>query len=109
MELFSYDNPSSAECDGDHCEGLLGGTCDNQFDFCVRTVGSSQCLVTLSSDEIEDDSLTFTIDELDDLSISNPLRFTSIATTVSSVCMCVFMFMYIICECELCVCVCVLM
>ena len=94
MELFSYDNPSHAECDGDHCEGLLRGTCDNQFDFCVRTVGSSQCLVTLSSDEIEDDSLTFTIDELDDLSISNPLRFTSIATTVSSVCMCVFMFMY---------------
>ena len=70
--------------------GLLGGTCDNQFDFCVRTVGSSQCLVTLSSVEIEDDGLTFTIDELDDLSISNPLRFTSIATTVSSVCMCVF-------------------
>ena len=79
-------------------QGLLGGTCDNQFDFCVRTVGSSQCLVTLSSDEIEDDSLTFTIDELDDLSISNPLRFTSIATTVSSVCMCVFMFVYM-CVC----------
>ena len=79
--------------------GLLGGTCDNQFDFCVRTVGSSQCLVTLSSDEIEDNSLTFTIDELDDLSISNPLRFTSIATTVSSVCMCVFMFMFYVYMC----------
>ena len=81
--------------------GLLGGTCDNQFDFCVRTVGSSQCLVTLSSDEIEDDSLTFTIDELDDLSISNPLP-------ASSVCMCVFMFMFMcICVCvNVCVCVC---
>ena len=82
VQLISYSNPESQDCNGDSCDVL--GECDNEFDFCVRTIGSSQCLVTLSSDEISDDSLTFTNDELNELAISNPLRFSSISTTVST-------------------------
>jgi hypothetical protein len=83
VELVSYNNPTSEVCEGGNCEGAFG-TCDNHFSLCVREVGTSLCLVTLSSiNDIEDDSLTFSISELDELGLGNPLRFNSVRTTVS--------------------------
>ena len=84
LDLVSYSNPTSEDCDGGNCEGVLGGTCDNRFSFCVREVGSFLCLVTLTStSDIEDDSFTFSTAELGDLGLGNPMRFNSVQAAVS--------------------------
>ena len=79
--LHSYSNPTSEDCDGGNCEGLIG-TCDNVFTFCLRTVGGSSCLARITTDELENDDFTFTPTTLDALGISNPLVFSNIAVMV---------------------------
>ena len=82
VRLISYNNPDSEDCDGGNCEFALG-TCDNIFEFCLRPRGGGSCLLTLTSDEIEDDSITFTTSELSVLGLNNPLSFPGISTSVS--------------------------
>lgn len=82
VRLHSYSNPNSRECDGDDCD--LAGECDNIFEFCLRAVGSSVCLPNkITTNELSEDTLSFSESELSDLGISNPLRFPGITTSVS--------------------------
>ena len=82
MQLISYSNPSSEDCNGGNCEGVVG-TCDNIFQFCLRAVGFFSCLSVITTDDIEEDMIfSFGSSELSDLGISNPLQFSNIATTV---------------------------
>ena len=82
VQLISYSNPDSEDCDGGNCEGFFG-TCDNIFDFCLRAQGGFFCLASITTDDIEDDTLTFSTSELSILGISNPIQFNSIETEVS--------------------------
>ena len=83
--LISYNNPDSEDCDGGHCEvsSITGGMCDNIFEFCLRPRGGGACLLTHTSDEISEDTITFTPSELNELGLSNPLLFQDISTVVS--------------------------
>ena len=83
--LVSYDNPDSEECIGGHCErfAITGGDCDNIFEFCLRPRGGGSCLQTITSNEISEDTITFTPSQLNELELSNPLQFSSISTSVS--------------------------
>ena len=82
VRLHSYSNPLSRECDGDDCDII--GECDNIFEFCLRAAGSGFCLTnTITTDEISEDTLSFSASQLSDLGISNPLRFSGITTSVS--------------------------
>ena len=85
VQLVSYNNPDSEDCDGGNCEGVPGGTCDNIFQFCLRAVGSVTCLSTITTVDIENDSFTFTQSDLNELEISNPLVFTSIQRDLTGV------------------------
>ena len=84
--LNSYSNPDNDHCAGGHCEliPLVQGPCDNQFEFCLRVVGSSSCLThTITSQGlIEADEIMFTKDDLEQLGINNPLQVLGIATSV---------------------------
>ena len=86
VRLESYSNPDHEHCDGGHCEFFpsLQGDCDNIFMFCVRVVGTTNCLAVTRSDFIEKDELTFNSAELSTLGISNPLLFSGIMSTVRS-------------------------
>ena len=81
--LMSYNNPDSEDCDGDPCDGSsdAGGMCSNIFEFCLLTRGGGSCLLTLTSNEISEDTITFT-SELSQLGLSNPLPFPDILTSV---------------------------
>ena len=85
MRLESYNNPTSEECIGGHCEGssITGGDCDNIFEFCLRPRGGGSCLQTITSNEISEDRITFTPSQLSQLGLSNPLLFSEISTSVS--------------------------
>lgn len=86
VRLESYSNPDTKECGGGHCETFptLEGICDHMFSFCVRAVGSEDCLTsTITSQYIQKDRLTFSQDELNTLGISNPLHFSGITSTVN--------------------------
>ena len=83
VRLISYNNPDSEDCDGGNCESVPIGTCDNIFEFCLRPRGGGSCLLTLTSDVIEDDSIIFTSAEPSELGLSNPLQFPDILTSVS--------------------------
>ena len=54
------------------------------FIFCLRAVGSVTCLSTITTNDIEDDSFTFTQSVLNELGISNPLQFANILPGVST-------------------------
>lgn len=82
VRLNSYSNPFSRDCDGDSCDPV--GDCDNIFEFCLRSAGTSFCLTnTITTDDISEDSISFTPSQLSDLGISNPLSFPDITTSVS--------------------------
>ena len=82
VRLHSYSNPQSRECDGDDCDII--GECDNIFEFCLRSAGSGVCLTnTITTNEISEDILSFSVSQLSDLGITNPLRFSGITTSVS--------------------------
>ena len=88
VTLHSYSNPTHQDCNGDHCEGLPGGNCDNFFDFCLREVGGSSCLTpNITTGYIEEDVFTFGESELNQLEIDNPLKFSSISSSVRFICM----------------------
>ena len=83
--LNSYSNPDNEQCAGGHCEliPLVQGPCDNQFEFCLRVVGSSSCLTsTITSQGLEADEIMFTEGDIEQLDISNPLQFFGIPTSV---------------------------
>ena len=83
--LNSYSNPDNEQCAGGHCEliPLIQGPCDNQFEFCLQAVGSSSCLrAPIISQGLEEDEILFTEDDLEQLGISNPLKFFGIPTLV---------------------------
>ena len=81
--LHSYTNPTSEDCNGGNCEDESDGICDNVFTFCLRTVGRSSCLATITTDELENmDIFTFTPTITNILDISNPLVFSNIEVTV---------------------------
>ena len=82
--LISYNNSDSEDCDGDPCDGSsdAGGMCGNIFEFCLRPRGGGSCLLTLTSNEISEDRITFTPSELSQLGLSNPLLFPDISTSV---------------------------
>ena len=84
MRLVSYNNPTSEDCDGGHCEGsfITGRNCDNVFDFCLRPRGGGSCLLNITSNEIDEDTITFTPSQLSQLGLSNPLLFPDILTSV---------------------------
>ena len=84
MRLESYNNPNSEDCEGDHCDGssIAGGMCENIFEFCLRSRGGGSCLVILTSNEISEDTITFTPSQLSQLGLSNPLLFSDISTSV---------------------------
>ena len=84
VDLISYHNPTSENCNGGNCEGVYYGTCDNVFHFCLRVVGSEFCLASLGTNYVQDDSMTFNSYDLSRLGISNPLVFSNISTSVSS-------------------------
>jgi hypothetical protein len=86
VDLISYRNPNSEDCNGGNCDGVYYGTCDNVFHFCLRVVGSQSCLASLGTNYVQDDSMTFSSYDLSRLGISNPLVFSSISTSVSSAC-----------------------
>ncbi|CAI8026599.1 hypothetical protein GBAR_LOCUS15270 [Geodia barretti] len=81
VDLISYSNPTSEDCNGGNCEGVYYGTCDNVFLFCLRVVGSEFCLASLGTNYVQDDSMTFSSYDLSRLGISNPLVFSSISTS----------------------------
>ena len=84
VQLISYHNPTSEDCNGGNCEGTLSGICDNKFSFCLRPVeNGASCLATISTNHVSDDSITFDSSDLSRLGIRNPLVFTSISTAVS--------------------------
>ena len=84
VRLHSYSNPQSRDCDGDTCDpDILGAECDNIFLFCLRAAGSGSCLNMITTDEISEDTLSFSASQLSELGISNPLRFSDITTSVS--------------------------
>ena len=60
--------------------------CDNVFEFCLRTVGASSCLMPpITSNDITDDVFTFGAVELGLLGLSNPLVFNDISVSVRNV------------------------
>ena len=78
--LIEYNNPTSVDCYGNSCYG----NCNNKFIFCLREVGhKSDCLAVLHSDVYAQDSIKFR-SGYHQLRISNPLRFSSIHTSVSN-------------------------
>ena len=83
--LESYSNPDHDDCDGGHCE-TFDNVCDNIFEFCLREVGSSSCLATITTEDIPQDEFMFGDDELEVLGISNPLQFPDISTSDIWVC-----------------------
>ena len=86
VKLISYRNPTSEDCNGGNCEGTTSGICDNIFYFCVRAVSNTSCLASVITNDVQDDSIAFSSYDLSRLGISNPLRFSSISTTVIAPC-----------------------
>ena len=82
VRLIRYNNPDSEDCDGGHCEPFSVGNCDNIFEFCLRPRGGGSCLQTITSNELDEDTITFTPSQLSQLRLSNPLLFSSISTSV---------------------------
>ena len=81
--LQSYINPTSEVCKGGNCD-VLGGACDIIFTFCLRTVGSSSCLATTTTDDVVDDNFAFSSQIVNDLGINNPLVFSNLTVSVST-------------------------
>ena len=87
LELIFYNNPTHEDCDGGHCESSSTAMCDNKFDFCVRAAGNDTCLSpVLRTDDLDNDVITFSADDLSVLGISNPVQFSSISTDVRRGC-----------------------
>ena len=81
LELILYNNPQHRDCAGIICDSA--SDCDNFFDFCVRAAGNETCLSPmLRTDDLENDLITFSADDLTDLGITNPIQFSSISTNV---------------------------
>ena len=84
VRLDSYSNPSSEDCDSLPCDIVGPRTCDNEFNFCLAQRGTDVCSSNIiTSGILSDDSFTFGALELSQLSISNPLLFSDVSTTVS--------------------------
>ena len=92
VRLESYSNPDHDWCGGGHCGAfeLFEGDCDNLFMFCIREVGTFECLTAIiSSEHIEKDELVFSQCELDTLQLHNPVCFSNLPTsTVLLMCIC---------------------
>ena len=85
VSLVRYSNPTSEDCDGGNCEGLIG-TCDNIFTFCLQETSSSSCEHgRITTSDIESDSFLFSSSSvLRDLGLSsNVITFTGFVPTVS--------------------------
>ena len=96
VHLVSYRNSTGADCSGVYCDGSYR-TCDNIFNFCLRAVGNDSCLANVTTNAVQDDSMTFSSYDLSRLGISNPLVFSSIDTNVSCfICMHTIQHLYII-------------
>ena len=76
VQLLTYNNPTSRRSSTLCCDSGCGD-CDNDFDFCLRGTGSSNCIYGSYRTGLvaeNDDSLTFG-DIIGINSISNPLIF----------------------------------
>ena len=83
---------TSEDCNGGNCEGTTSGICDNIFYFCLRAVGNTSCLASVITNDVQDDSITFSSYDLSRLGISNPLSDASMASqhghSVCAKCIC---------------------
>ena len=82
--LHSYSNPTSEDCDGGNCEGV-SGTCDNVFTFCLQMIGSTSCIATTTTDDLENDIFMFNKVNADNLGIINPLVYSNLIVSVSNI------------------------
>ena len=84
VRLEFYNNPNSQNCDGDLCDDSsdAGEMCDNIFEFCLRPRGGGSCILTLTSNEISEDTIVFTPSQPAQLGLSNPLLFPDISNSV---------------------------